>query len=207
MKKAVLALCLMSGVFGAALDSHAYIVDFESLAHNDDQIVEHGATYTEGGFLFTNTATVESSGYAPSFATLGTQVYGYSGSTALVNDNYAGQTVMTRVGGETFNLSSITLAALYPVDAPDNTPVSVLFTGTLANGATVSQSFTVNGTFGTQVFSFGPDFNNLVSANWEQTPNAYQFDNVDVTATPIPAAAWLLGSGLVGLVGIRRRKE
>ncbi|RNC65608.1 MAG: VPLPA-CTERM sorting domain-containing protein [Desulfuromonadales bacterium] len=28
-----------------------------------------------------------------------------------------------------------------------------------------------------------------------------------VTPTPIPAAAWLLGSGLMGLVGIRRRKE
>jgi hypothetical protein len=30
--------------------------------------------------------------------------------------------------------------------------------------------------------------------------------NIDVTPTPIPAAAWLLGSGLLGLVGIRRRK-
>ena len=28
-----------------------------------------------------------------------------------------------------------------------------------------------------------------------------------VTATPIPAAAWLLGSGLLGLVGIRRKKQ
>jgi len=29
--------------------------------------------------------------------------------------------------------------------------------------------------------------------------------NIDVTPTPIPAAAWLLGSGLLGLVGIRRK--
>lgn len=29
--------------------------------------------------------------------------------------------------------------------------------------------------------------------------------NIDVTPTPIPAAAWLLGTGLLGLVGIRRR--
>ena len=27
------------------------------------------------------------------------------------------------------------------------------------------------------------------------------------TPTPIPAAAWLLGSGLMGLAGIRRRKQ
>jgi hypothetical protein len=31
--------------------------------------------------------------------------------------------------------------------------------------------------------------------------------NLDVVATPIPAAAWLLGSGLLGLVGIRRRNK
>ncbi|RNC65609.1 MAG: VPLPA-CTERM sorting domain-containing protein [Desulfuromonadales bacterium] len=31
--------------------------------------------------------------------------------------------------------------------------------------------------------------------------------NIDVTPTPIPAAAWLLGSGLLGLVGIRRKNR
>jgi hypothetical protein len=30
---------------------------------------------------------------------------------------------------------------------------------------------------------------------------------IDVSAVPIPAAAWLLGSGLLGLVAIRRRKK
>jgi len=29
----------------------------------------------------------------------------------------------------------------------------------------------------------------------------------DITATPIPAAAWLFGSGIVGLIGIRRRTQ
>jgi hypothetical protein len=29
----------------------------------------------------------------------------------------------------------------------------------------------------------------------------------NATPTPIPAAAWLLGSGLLGLAGIRRRKN
>jgi hypothetical protein len=31
--------------------------------------------------------------------------------------------------------------------------------------------------------------------------------NIDLTPTPIPAAAWLLGSGLLGLAGIRRKKN
>ena len=32
-------------------------------------------------------------------------------------------------------------------------------------------------------------------------------DKISVTATPLPAAAWLLTSGLVGLVGVRRMKR
>ncbi len=32
-------------------------------------------------------------------------------------------------------------------------------------------------------------------------------NDVSVTATPIPAAAWLFGSGLMGLAGIRRRMQ
>jgi len=37
------------------------------------------------------------------------------------------------------------------------------------------------------------------------TMNTNGTTNVNATPTPIPAAAWLLGSGLMGLFGIRRR--
>ena len=33
------------------------------------------------------------------------------------------------------------------------------------------------------------------------------FDNVHIEAVPVPAAVWLFGSGLLGLVGIARRKK
>lgn len=36
-------------------------------------------------------------------------------------------------------------------------------------------------------------------------PGQVMIDDIEVSATPIPGAAWLLGSGLVGLVGLRRR--
>ena len=29
----------------------------------------------------------------------------------------------------------------------------------------------------------------------------------EVSAVPVPAAAWLFGSGLIGLVGLARRKQ
>ncbi|NMC75423.1 MAG: VPLPA-CTERM sorting domain-containing protein [Geobacteraceae bacterium] len=31
--------------------------------------------------------------------------------------------------------------------------------------------------------------------------------NVDVVPAPLPAAGWLLGSGLLGLMGIRRNRK
>ena len=37
--------------------------------------------------------------------------------------------------------------------------------------------------------------------------NNFDPDTYDRTATPIPAAIWLLGSGLVGLVGVRRKMK
>jgi len=33
------------------------------------------------------------------------------------------------------------------------------------------------------------------------------FDNFSITAVPVPAAIWLFGSGLIGLIGVARRKK
>jgi len=42
----------------------------------------------------------------------------------------------------------------------------------------------------------------------KSTQRAFEVDNITVgSAVPIPAAAWLLGTGLAGLVGIRRRMK
>jgi hypothetical protein len=47
-----------------------------------------------------------------------------------------------------------------------------------------------------------------ISLNNDGTASAVSFaPQADVTPTPIPAAAWLFGSGLMGLAGIRRRQN
>jgi len=50
-----------------------------------------------------------------------------------------------------------------------------------------------------------------IAFNFQNDPSVFGLDNVDVTEaaspTPIPAAFWLLGSGLAGLAGIRRRNN
>jgi hypothetical protein len=49
--------------------------------------------------------------------------------------------------------------------------------------------------------------NDTLQFVFNNEPGAFALDKVSVSATPIPAAAWLLGSGLIGLIGIKRRNQ
>lgn len=44
------------------------------------------------------------------------------------------------------------------------------------------------------------------TGGWEGRPVDYLGATVNVSAVPVPAAVWLFGSGLIGLVGIARRR-
>jgi hypothetical protein len=201
MKKILAATCLLAGVMAGATDSQAVILDFESLLHNDDQIVDHAPSYTESGFQLLNTATEESSGYAPTFATLGSEVYGFTGSAALFNNNYLGESVLSTLDGVAFNLRAISLAELLPVDEA----FAVTFNGVKADGSMVSRSFTLDGSFGAETFSFGSDFTNLMTVSWLQDSYFHQFDNIDVAPVPEPSTLLLLGAGLVGVIAGRKK--
>jgi hypothetical protein len=39
------------------------------------------------------------------------------------------------------------------------------------------------------------------------TPAYFAMDDLESNPVPVPAAVWLLGSGLIGLIGIRRRNR
>jgi hypothetical protein len=41
--------------------------------------------------------------------------------------------------------------------------------------------------------------------NFQNDQSVFHLDDVSATPTPIPAAVWLFGSGLLGLIGVRRR--
>ena len=47
----------------------------------------------------------------------------------------------------------------------------------------------------------------FASGQWVIDPTLGKVSYSQVSAVPVPAAVWLLGSGLVGLVGISRRKQ
>nr|NJM04452.1 PEP-CTERM sorting domain-containing protein [Desulfobacula sp.] len=179
--------------------AQAAILNFEDLYHDDDVFAEHGYSYTMDGFLLTNTSAFP-------FASLGTEVYGYSGSTALLNDNYQGETILTRVDNGIFGLYSIALSELYPVDE-DPIEDSVLFRGLLADNSVVSQTFTLDGLTGAETFFFSPDFAQVVSVSWLQSEYFHQFDNIQAVPVPESSSLLLIGLGLMVAIGYRRRFE
>ncbi|MFV9616679.1 MAG: VPLPA-CTERM sorting domain-containing protein [Gammaproteobacteria bacterium] len=72
------------------------------------------------------------------------------------------------------------------------------------------QTITGDFTLGAGVTAYTLQFAAVCGATATCTAD-YYFDNVsvtaDVNAVPVPAAAWLFGSGLIGLVGMARRKK
>lgn len=54
-------------------------------------------------------------------------------------------------------------------------------------------------------FASGNTFGNVSGV--AHSSSTVWFDNVAIGAVPVPAAAWLFGSGLLGLAGIARRKK
>ena len=47
----------------------------------------------------------------------------------------------------------------------------------------------------------------LPGGGWSPAIDLYEPGTVNISAVPVPAAVWLFGSGLLGLVGISRRKK
>ena len=74
-------------------------------------------------------------------------------------------------------------------------------------GALLSDTITLDGLVGLETFDF--NWGSLASVSWTNVDpsQALQLDNISVSTTvvPVPAAVWLFGSGLLGLVGVARR--
>ena len=86
------------------------------------------------------------------------------------------------VGGFTFNMSTVT------INNQDATNLSLSGTGTVS----------------------GNGFD-ATSGTWEYTAQAtedtaFSWSSSSLAAVPVPAAVWLFGSGLLGLIGVARRR-
>jgi hypothetical protein len=114
----------------------------------------------------------------------------------------AGFTIET-VGGQVLSLSSFDIGFAFGDIKP------FVIEGYQSGGIVISQNFdSVGGTFFDTVI-MGPGWENLDSISFTMTaldPTPVVFDNIVVSAVPVPAAVWLFGSALAGLGWLRRKQ-
>jgi hypothetical protein len=185
----------MFGVLGMTSPTQAAIIDFNSLTGSG--LVNRGLQYQEDGFQLDNLSLSQ-------FTSIHSGDSRYTGTPSFFNNGSNGVTRLTQIGGGAFTLSSIDLDSFFTVP-----PVSsVTFTATLLGGGTTSQTFTTDSIFASlQTFIFGSAFANVTQVEWTNGPTSHSFDNIVVSAVPVPGAVWLMGSSLLGLVGLARRKS
>ncbi len=186
------------------------------------------ANYSEQGYVFTSSLNSQ---YA--LGSWGATSSSFAGSTALYNNYYIQKTALTRADGGLFNIYSLDLSELLK----DGKAGTVTFTGYQNGDAKVTQSFTMDGTFGFQTLLLA-GFNNLKTLEWttgglsapagvSTATYMSQFDNlfVDTSDGAIPpaftpggtplsvpdggATLALMGLGLAGicLIGVQFKGE
>ena len=123
----------------------------------------------------------------------------------MANNIIGGITQLTRSDKTAFNLNSIDLSE-YSTSVLG--PTFVKFTGHMFAGGTVTQTINLDEVFGNETLIF-TGFEDLRSVTWTQEPQFHQFDNIrlDGSAVPLPAAIWLFGSRLIGLLGFSRKNK
>jgi hypothetical protein len=207
MKSMQFVIC--AGLFTAMTSAaNAATITFDDSAPSGSSFNYTDSGYSEAGF------TVMSIG--------GSGVYTIDGGnpTAPNLTDYldiqggTGAFVLTENTGASFSLSGFNAAQIAQTSGSLSYQITV--TGALSSGGTVTSQFVPWGapqfsSVNWRSFVLPDTFVDLTSVTFAQTGTGnftvYENISVEVSSIPVPAAAWLFGSGLLGLIGVARRKK
>ena len=198
---------LIVALFSTNSFAGSVVIDFNSLG--DAAFARSFNSYTEEGYLIdVRCLIVGQCNDGTNLFIDSTTDIRYKGSPAL-RPNVFSPVRLTALDNSVFNLNSIDLA-----DANGDF-FSLNFRGTKSDLSTVSQTFTGTGNLLTYNFI---GFDDLINVEWGATRRnesglfLVTFDNINISTgkdsistVPVPAAAWLFGSALIGFAGFRRK--
>lgn len=112
------------------------------------------------------------------------------------------QTAIMTFAGGAFTLESIHFSLLG--NGANNT-LTVYETGNASNAISFSTSTYTHNTYYTELFA--GQFSGVSSITFATSSGGnVRIDSVEASAVPLPAAGWLLSSGLIGLTGLSRKR-
>lgn len=210
MKEKILGIALMAGIVGnASAISLSYTGTFS--ADDDVQLINFTAnitslvtlrSYSYAGGVQADGNVVSAGGFDPILAL-------FDSTGNFIDENDDGDFVP--VDPNTGEALDTELEILL---APGDYTVAIMQYVNFANGPTLGDGFAEQGnpffTAGLGGCSNGQfcDISNVAPYNNRTNQWAFDVLNVnEVPAVPVPAAVWLFGSGLLGLVGMARRKK
>ncbi len=156
------------------------LVDFDELAHPGSGVGPTANTYQSEGLRFTGySGAFGVGGDAEALTSMGSAASAYPGSASLLNRFFNGTIELRSSDNQPFQLNSLDISESNS-DAP-NAHRTLTFLGTKADGTSVSQSVTTDGTFGFESVTF-TNFSDLTSVRWGS--QSTHVDNVQAVIAP-----------------------
>ena len=185
-----------------SISASATTLDFNAVSES-----YYMSSYSEAGYNFTPTDDMGSL----SSSVPGTYWTGNGTGRLLTWTNSTSETsgfTLSNTSGSFFSLNSFDFGNGYVSGL--NPVTSLTLTGVFGGGATITEIFS-NTTSAWSYISLSSLWQNLESVSFlaHGAGNRAVWDNIvlnEVSTVPVPAAAWLFGSALLGFFGFSRRK-